>query len=157
MNRMIQVSKNKILKLTNVLMHEISLDDSGNFDAIVLQMENYIKSKGALPIGPLIQKTSYTINDNGEVELKMYLLRQVNKKISAVTLPFKFEEVIRVSNCIYAHYVGPAESVKVASDKIGVIAFEENLTLSNESYTIYVDQNDDEMITDVFVQVKNDE
>jgi hypothetical protein len=157
MSRAIQVSKNKILKLTNVLIHEISLNDSSNFDAIVLQMENYIKSKGALAIGPLINKTTYSIDDNGEVDFKMYLMRQVNKKISAVTLPFEFEEVIRVSNCIYAHYVGPAESVKIASDKIAVIAFEENLELSNESYTIYLDQNDDEMVADVFVKVKNDE
>ena len=41
-------------------------------------MENYIKSKGATPIGPLIQKTEYSVNEEGQLDIKVYLMRQTN-------------------------------------------------------------------------------
>lgn len=157
MDNRIDISKNKVLKLTNVIIQEISMNDEENFNSIVLQMENFIKSKGALPIGPFIQKISYSIDDNGEVDLKMFIMRQSDKSIYDVNSPYMFEGVIRVRNCMYAHYIGPYESIKLANDKINIVAFEENLILSNESYTIFVNQNDDYIVADVFVEIKTNE
>lgn len=157
MSKTITISKNKTLKLMNVLIQEISLEDNDNLNTIVLQMDNYIKSKGALPIGPLIQKTSYSINDDGEINFKMYLMHQLNKSINNIVSPFLYESVIRVGNCIYAHYEGPYEKLKLASDKINVIAFENEMILANENYTVFVNQKEDEVIADVFVEVKSHE
>ena len=47
-------------------------------DVKFVQMENYIKSKGATPIGPLIQKTEYSVNEEGQLDIKVYLMRQTN-------------------------------------------------------------------------------
>jgi hypothetical protein len=65
MNNKLQLSNNKTLKLSNVLMMEIDISTESDNDVNkqILKMENYIKSKGAMPIGPLIQKTEYSIND----------------------------------------------------------------------------------------------
>ena len=67
------------------------------------------------------------------------------------------ESLIRVRNCMYAHYVGPEEKLKLAYDKINVTAFEEDIELLNENYTIFVNQQDDELVADIFVEKKSDE
>ncbi len=157
MSREIQLSKNKTLKLTNVLIYESIYGDSDeneNIDVVVTKIDNYIKSKGALPIGPIIQKVSYILTDDGQFDVKVYLLRQANKYINNVEQPYKVESVIRVQNCLYARYVGPEEMLKLAYDKISVAAFEEEIELSNENYTIFVDQQDENIVADVFVEKK---
>ena len=55
---------------------------------------------------------------------------------------------------MYARYIGPEETLKFAYDKISIIAFEEDIDLSTENYTILVDQQDDDIVADVFIQKK---
>jgi hypothetical protein len=157
MNNKIQISENKVLKLVNALIVEINIKDNNDVSQNVIQMENYIKSKGAMPIGPLIQKTQYSINDEGQLEVHTYFLRQSNNFIHNVEAPYKMESLLRVRNCMYAHYVGPEEKLKLAYDKINVTAFEEDIELLNENYTIFVNQQDDELVADIFVEKKSDE
>lgn len=153
----IKISNTKILKLTNVITQEIDIIENFDFITKVTQIENYIKSKGATPIGPLIQKTLYHINDEGQLEIKVYLMRQANNFIHNVEPPYTMESVLRVKNCMYARYTGPEEKLKFAYDKINLTAFEEDIELSNESYTIFVDKQDDNIIADVFVEKKVNE
>ena len=153
MGNKIEISYNKTLKLTNALVVSADVDDFAAFGNIVEKMDNYIRSKGALPIGPIIHNTTYIVDDEGQPGIKTYFIRQSNNFIHNVDSPYKMESVIRVSNCMYAHYVGPEEKTKLAYDKIDIVAFEENIELSNEVYAILVGQHDDEnVITDVFVQ-----
>ncbi len=153
----INVSDSKTLKLSNVVINEITIEQSKNIVILVEKMENYIKSKGATPIGPLIQKTSYQINDEGKLDIKVCLMRQANNFIHNVEPPYTMESVLRVKNCMYARYTGPEEKLKFAYDKINLTAFEEDIELSNESYTIFVDKQDDNIIADVFVEKKVNE
>ena len=44
----IKLSNGKTLKLANIMIQEVNLKESADFSAVVLQMENYIKSKGAM-------------------------------------------------------------------------------------------------------------
>jgi hypothetical protein len=155
--RNIQIHSNKTLKLTNVLIFPIELEEIGDIGLIIVEMENYIKTKGALPIGPIIQKSIYTVNENGQLVISAYLLRQTDRYIHKTDAPYSMESVIRVKNCMYAHYIGPEEKIKFAYDKINVTAFEEDIELSNENYTIFVDQQDDNIVADVFVEKKSNE
>lgn len=157
MENSIQLSKNKTLKLSNVLICELDMSDSEDFATKVLQMDNYIKAKGFLPIGPVIQKTQYKINEDGQLEISVRLLRQANNFIHHVEPPYTMESILRVKNCLYVRYTGPEEKIKLAYDKINVTAFEEEIELSDENYTIFVDQQDDKIIADVFVELKSDE
>jgi len=157
MNNTIQISENKTLKLVNALILEVNLQESDDISNAIIRMENYLKSKGALPIGPLIQKTQYFFNDAGQIELHTYIIRQSNTFIHNVEKPYKMESLLRVGNCIYAHYVGPESKLKLAYDKINVIAFENGIDLSSESYTIFVNQEDDLLTADVFVEKKKNE
>ena len=76
-----------------------------------VQIENYIKSKGATPIGPLIQKTEYSVNEEGQLDIKVYLMRQTNTFIHNEEAPYNIESVLRVRNCMYARYTGPEEKL----------------------------------------------
>ena len=150
-----QLSMNKVLKLNNVLIVRVNItEENKDCGKLALQMENYIKSKGAMPIGPLIQKTSYCIDGDGQLDIQIYIMRQANSFIHNVETPYKMESLIRVQNCMYVRYIGPEEKLKFAYDKINVTAFEEDIELSNENYTIFVDQQDDNIVADIFVEKK---
>lgn len=60
------------------------------------KMENYIKSKGYQPIGPLVQYTGAQQNENGEPELVICMLRQANGFINHTEPPYIMESVLRV-------------------------------------------------------------
>lgn len=151
----VNFNKNKTLKLTNVLRYKILLDDENfDFNIAVEQMQSYIKSKGAMQIGPLIQYTNTYINDNGELDMNIELLLQCNNYINNVEQPYKMESVIRVTDCMYCRYNGPEDKLKFAYDKINLEAFENDIKLKGDSYTIFVDNDlENEIMTaDVFME-----
>ena len=55
---------------------------------------------------------------------------------------------------MYCRYTGPEEKLKFAYDKIQLTAFEENIPLKGDSYTIFVDKNeeDETIVADVFME-----
>lgn len=145
---------NKTLKLTNVLKYKILISDENfDFNASIEQMQSYIKTKGAIQIGPLIQYTRTFINDSGELDMDIAIMLQCNNYIHNVEQPYSMESVIRVPNALYCRYTGPENSLKFAYDKIQLEAFEQDIKLDNCNYTIFVDNNeeDDVMIADVFI------
>lgn len=157
MSNRIDIANNKTLKLTNVLIRKIEFGKEENIQVVVEQMINFLKARGAMPIGPLIQKTSYSIREDGELDIEICLMQQANTFIHKTEVPFEMEPVIRVQNCMYAHYVGPEDMLKFAYDKINIAAFEEEIRLEQSNYTIFVNQQDDIMTADVFVEKKSDE
>ncbi len=154
MNKL-QYSQGKTLKLTNVLFQKIILGtDDINMNSLLEQMQTYIKVKGSRQIGPLIQHTK-TVISNDKIEAEICFMLQCNNFINKVEEPYYMESVIRATDCLYCRYTGPEESLKFAYDKINLEAFENNISLSNESYTIFVDKNveESEIVADVFIPV----
>lgn len=153
MNRL-QYHKNKVLKLTNVLKYKIIINDE-NFDLNVAieQMQSYIKTKGVIQIGPLIQYTRTFINELGELDMDVIMMLQCNNYIHNVEPPYSMESVIRVSNAMYCRYTGMESTLKFAYDKINIEAFEQDVSLSDCSYTIFVanDEEEDTVTADVFI------
>lgn len=153
MNKL-QFNPNKTLKLTNVLKNRIlPNDEKFDLNVAVEQMQSYIKTKGAMQIGPLIQHTRTFINDNGELDMDIVMMLQCNNFIHNVEPPYSMESVIRVPNAMYCRYTGPENKLKFAYDKINVEAFEQNIDLGDYNYTIFVDNNpeEDTMVADVFI------
>lgn len=157
MKNEIIMSFNKTVKLTNVVVIDVQYDKLGNIYEYICRIDTYLKGKGTSPVGPLIQKTEYHVNDEGKLDFKISLMRQANNFIHNVEPPYTMESVLRVKNCMYARYTGPEEKLKLAYDKINVTAFEEDIELSNTSYTIFVDKQDDNIVADIFVEKKTDE
>lgn len=156
----LQINQSKILKLQNVLISKINLVDKDlDFNVIVEKMQSYIKVKGAMQIGPLIQRTKTFINEAEELDVEVNLLLQCNNFIHSVEKPYTMESVLRVQDCMYCHYIGPEEKLKFAYDKINLEAFENDIELTGESYTVFVDQNEEEgtIVADVFMPKAKDE
>ena len=67
---------------------------------------------------------------------------------------YHMDPVLRVKNCLYAHYTGPMSQSQLAASKLQIVAFENELTLTGTTYTIFVNQDDDEAVVDVFMETK---
>ena len=146
----IKVAENKTLKLTNVLSREILPEEMANMPLILTQMHNFIKSNNAQPIGPIIQ--SFAVGEDRQMHL--YLLQQATQIISQMEQGYHMDGVLRVKNCLYAHYTGPMSDSQLASYKLQVHAFENDQKLTGTSYTIYVNQDSDDAVIDVFMETK---
>ena len=146
----IQISDNKTLKLTNVLSRTVSAEEMGNAMLILTQMDNFIKSHGAQPIGPLIQHIEVSGGANPTATFQF--LRQASDFIPRMDPEYHMDAVLRVRKCLYAHYTGPVAKSQLASQKLSIHAFENDIELRNNVYTIYVNQDEDEAVVDVFME-----
>ena len=153
----LQFHNSKTLKLTNVLKCKMDIsDEEFDFHTQIAKMESFIKSKGAIQVGPLIQYVNTYVNEEEELDMEMIFMLQSNNFIHKLEAPYTMESVVRMSDCMYCRYSGPEENLKYAYDKIGVEAFESEVELSGENYTIFVSENEEEetIIADVFMPRK---
>lgn len=151
------VKNSKTLKLINVLKHNILYEGNNDYLKIVEQMENYIKSKGAQPIGPLIQYTSIEVTELCEPKFSVKLMRQASKLIHDVEAIYTMESNFRVPNCLYVRFIGEESKLKFAYDKLNLYAYEEDIKLKGDCYTVFVDQNEDTLVADIFMEKEVDE
>lgn len=153
MNKL-QVSHQKTLKLTNVLSCKLNVsDESLNFEAEIQKMQTYIKTKGGIQVGPLIQYTRTELNETGEVDMELVMMLQCNHFIHKTEEPYSMEAVLRVPDCMYCRFVGNEDKIHFGYDKINLEAFENDIVLKDCSYTIFVDRNDEDeiVVADIFV------
>ena len=150
--REIQTAENKTLKLTNVVSRRIQPEEFNNMQIVLTQMHNFIKSNGAQPLGPLVQCIKLPSGPNPQPEV--YMMQQATQLIPQMDPGYHMDAILRVKNCLYAHYTGPMENSQLASYKLQVHAFENDQKLTGTSYTIYVNQDSDDAVIDVFMETK---
>ena len=76
----IKVAENKTLKLTNVVARRIAPEELGNMMVALTQLQNFIKSHNAQPIGPLVQ--ALKIGPAPEHAPELYLMQQATQLIT---------------------------------------------------------------------------
>lgn len=151
----LQLYDRKILKLMNILQYKLVLNEEYfDFNVAIEQMQSYIKTKGAMQIGPLIQHTRAQVNEEGALDMEIIMMLQCSNYIHSVEQPYAMESVIRIPNALYCRYHGPEDKLSFAYQKIQLEPFENDIPLKGDSYTIFVDRNEeDETITaDVFME-----
>jgi hypothetical protein len=157
MSKMIIVHHSKTLKLTNALLLELSkegdFEQLQNLPVLFEQMELHIRQRGAQPIGPLIQRTNVKVAENGEPQIFVTFIRQADSFIHHVDAPYQMESLIRETDCLYTRFVGKEEHMQFAYNKLQVVAYEEEIPLRGDAYTVYVDENeaDGTIVADVFM------
>ena len=134
--REIQTAENKTLKLTNVVSRRIQPEEFNNMQIVLTQMHNFIKSNNAQPIGPIVQ--AMVVGEDRQMHL--YMMQQATQLIPRMEAGYSMDAVLRVRNCLYAHYVGPMS--------------QSGLELTGTVYTIFVNQDDDEGVVDTFMETK---
>ena len=148
----IPTSEHKTLKLTNVLSRRVRPEEMGSIPVVLTQMQNFIKSHGAQPIGPLIHHVGVTSGANPEPLIELMI--QANQLIPRLDPGYHMDAVLRVRSCLYAHYTGPMDKSQFAAQKLTIYAFENDIPLNDSVYTIFVSQDPDEAVVDVFMETK---
>lgn len=64
---------------------------------------------------------------------------------------------IKVSNCLFARFMEKEENLQFAYSKLQLHAFENNIKLKGDSYTVFVDKKDNKMVADVFMEVSKED
>lgn len=150
--REIQTAENKTLKLTNVVSRRIQPEELNNMQIVLTQMQNFMKSNGAQPLGPIVQCLKMPGGPNPQPEV--YLMQQATQLIPRMEPGYNMDAVLRVRNCLYAHYVGPMSQSGLAVQKLNILAFEHELEMSGTVYTVFVNNDEDESIVDTFMETK---
>lgn len=157
MKRKLIINKDKILKLSNVIIKKINVEKCESIDKEIKIMENYIRSKGAIPIGPIIQYTTMIVGEDNKMDIEIKLIRQSNKFLNHIENPYQIQPLLRVKNCMYVRFCGEEKDMKFAYDKINLTAYEEDIKLKGDSYTVFVDLKEDNIIADIFMEcIDND-
>jgi uncharacterized protein YecE (DUF72 family) len=147
--------------LTNALALNLLKDE--NFEqlqdlkTLIEQMDMNVHRKGAQSIGPLIQKTSLSANKDGELQMTITFIRQANKFIHHVDSPYKMESIIKVPDCLYTRFIGEEDNMQFAYNKLNLTAYEEEIELTGETYTVFVDSNEEDgtITADIFMPKKS--
>ncbi|MBS6506802.1 MAG: hypothetical protein KH369_01315 [Paraclostridium bifermentans] len=153
----ITIRENKTLKLRNVLIRELKQDELIHMDKVTYMMENYIKSKGNSIIGPMVTYSSSLVDDHGNLTVKSKIMIQLRNKINKVENPYKIEEEVRVTNCLFARYNEFEENLQYAYSKLELYAFEKDINLKGDAYTIFVDNKDNKLVADIFMEVQKED
>lgn len=152
----LQVNFNKTLKLINVLKWQVELTNSDiEMDIELERMKSFINANGGKQIGPLIRYLNANIVRGGEdVNFEVVFMLQSSMFIEKNHEKYEMEPLVRVPNCMYCRYIGPEDKLNFAYDKINLEAFENDIPLKGDSYTIFVDRNEEEetITADVFME-----
>ena len=147
------VRENKVLKLNTVLTREISENEFMEIDKVAYMMESYIKSKGNSILGPMINYTTVEADENGQVKMILKLMFQLKSPIHNVETPYVLKNQIRVTNCLFARFSEKEENLQFAYSKLQLYAFENDIKLKGDTYTVFVENKDSKMIADVFMEI----
>lgn len=148
----IALRENKTLKLNNLLIREISENELIDINKISYMMDSYIKSKGNSTIGPMINYSTLEIDENGQPKVIIKLMIQLKNPIYNVEKSYELKEQLRVTNCLFARFTEKEENLQFAYQKLGVYAFENDIKLKGDSYTVFVKQEEENIVADVFME-----
>lgn len=145
--REIPVKENVTVKLKNVLMRRTDQFSADEFQRITQLFDTYVKTIGVEAFGPPITKTQTSVN--GTIETTF--IRQLKGEPEKVTEPYEFSPELRLENCILAQYEGPENEMTVVHSKLGVYAYEHEIKLDGEVYTVLKEAKEGSVKADVFV------
>ncbi|ADL51180.1 hypothetical protein [Clostridium cellulovorans] len=149
------VRENKILKLNNVLIREVNPNEFNDISRLSYMMESYIKSKGNNVIGPMINYSSAVLDDNRQARITLKLIVQLKNPIYDVIYPYEFVNQVRVTNCLFARFSEKGENLHYAYSKLELYAFENDIKLKGSNYTVFVENKDNKMVADIFMEIDN--
>ena len=114
----IAIRENKVLKLNNVLIREVSENELIDLEKIGYMMDSYIKSKGNASVGPIINYTKVEVNENGEPKVNIKIMVQLKSPIHSIESPYEQKNQLRIANCLFARFTEKEENLKFAYDKM---------------------------------------
>ena len=148
----IVIRDNKTLKLNNVLIRSISENELIDIDKISHMMDSYIKSKGNSTVGPMINYSGIEVDENGEGKINIKIMVQLKAPIHNIEKPYEQKNQLRITNCLFARFTEKEENLQFAYQKLNVHAFENNIKLKGDSYTVFVKEEEENLVADIFME-----
>ena len=150
MRKEILLSLDRALHLTNVVCNEVYGEMSAA--QVCMQTDNYILVNGALPVGPTIQHVRMSPCEHGSPK-ESFIIRQASAFIAEKQgESVKTYEELVVQHCIYAHFEGRLDDLRYAYSKLYLAAYEQEIALRPENYTVFVsDENEESAVVDIFI------
>lgn len=152
----IELRENKVLKLINVLSREVPDKEIFSHNKQITMLQSWLQTKGYQTQGPIIMYSSGIkgINSDGTPIIDSSLLIQLTTDKVCLELPYKFEKLMRIENCIMARFEDKADFLHYATNKLTLHAYESDIELSGETYMILIKQNEEKLLADIFMPVK---
>lgn len=152
MNKEILIKPNKKLVLKNVIKKELKNIPIEQLDKEIQKFQTMVLSKNTQPFGPLIIRNSGThISENGVTVDTDIIVQANNYKI--MKNQFIIEENHICSNCVYAHYDDNSDNIQHVYNKIDLYFYENDLSESGITYTLYLSNEPSRTVIDIFKQV----
>lgn len=154
---LIEFRENKTLKLTNLLSRKVPSDEMFNQGKQIQMLTNWIQAKGYKPVGPLITYSSGIkgLDADNKPIIDARIMLQLQQSDVRIQLPYKFEKELRITNCLLARFNDKAENIQYATNKLTLFAYENDLTLTGETYMVFIEQTGERLMADIFMPLKN--
>ncbi|MDR3021968.1 MAG: biotin/lipoyl-binding protein, partial [Clostridiales bacterium] len=148
------LSENKVLILSNVISRNIPEKEITHQDKQLAILQNWIKAKGYQTKGPVVLYSSGikgNRNDGNPIVDSKILIQLKNENIR-IEYPYQFKQQIRIENCLFVKFSDKVENAQFATMKMRVYAYENDLDLTGETYSVLIEEKDKSMSADLFMQ-----
>lgn len=144
----LEVKYSKTLKVINPVFVKIDIEEIENLGIVIDKLENYIRSKGFHPIGPIIQKIEPDTTKSG---ISITIYRQSSGEIKYPIQPYSVAPMLRVTDCLYVRFSGRHDELQFAYNKLNLVAYEEEILLEGSQYSVFLEQTDEYVLADIFM------
>lgn len=151
------INHNKVLKLVNVLSRRIDGLEPKFQDKQILMLQNYIKSKQLESIGPLIYYSSNVkgVDTAGKPITTSKFMQQLSSSDVKVDFPYKFKPSMQIEKTLHLRFEDKVNKAQFASMKMLSYAYENEIELTGETYTVFLKQDEPGYMTaDIFMPIK---
>lgn len=154
----IHLCENKTLKIANALIREKSTSEERDDKRFLYMMDAYIKTKGLQMKGPIITYSSGIKGiENGTPVICSQFMVQLSEPLDDCVNPYLFKSEIRTGPCVFVRFTGNPINLNYAFAKIGVYAFENDIDLDGSSYTVFVNQDEENAVIDIFMPKRKED
>ena len=154
--RTIEISENKVLKLHRVFKKTLSEKENQELPRTLQLIQGFIKARGLKTKGPLITLSKPASRDGTTVIETSILCQLEQSPHMKLEYPYEYDEELRVGNCLYARFTGLQQHLQIAAAKMQVYAYENYLTLSGNTYTVFLAKEEGVFMCDIFAEVADE-
>jgi hypothetical protein len=153
----LEVKENKKLTLKNVIINELRNIEIEKLESEIQKFVNYIQILHIQAFGPLITKLVGTnIHDDGSLTFDYDLIVQAHD-YHLHKDKFKVKQAYACENCLYTRFEGKAENLNYAHSKLELHIFENELISNGEVFSVFLSNEPDHMVVDLFRPVTRNE
>lgn len=132
----IKVYFNKFIVIKNAVEYPITADNI-SYEQVIKKVTNTLMANGLSPRPPTI---IHSVVDKKGVCSSIII--QVKEELDKMPPTFKKNNRAKVGPCLYVRFIGVGRDSKYAYEKISVFAYENDIKLRDENYTVFVEESE---------------